>query len=187
VNAGDEIWGKRLQILKEAVPSARKAAFLDVRGSSLRIDGSDFREAGRQLEISLIRIMLQEPTPAEFQRVFAEIAPNRPDLMIVSSIGTLVPYRQLIVDLVEKSRLPAMYPWRDYIDVGGLMAYASDIGEIGRRLADDVHQIVNGATPGDIPIYQPTKFELVINLNAAKALGLTIPPALLGTADEVIE
>jgi putative tryptophan/tyrosine transport system substrate-binding protein len=80
-----------------------------------------------------------------------------------------------------------MYPWRDYVEVGGLMAYAGDFAEIGRRVADDVHQILNGVKPGDIPIYQPTKFALVINLRAAKALGVVLPPALLAAADEVIE
>jgi putative tryptophan/tyrosine transport system substrate-binding protein len=83
--------------------------------------------------------------------------------------------------------LPALYPWREYIEAGGLMAYEVDPGELGRRMADDVHEILNGAKPGDIPIYQPTTYELVINLKAAKALGLTMPPALLGAADEVIE
>ena len=99
----------------------------------------------------------------------------------------LFPYRQLIVELVEKSRLPALYPWSEYVEAGGLMAYESDHRELWRRMADDVHQILNGAKPGDIPIYQPTKFEFVINLKAAKALGLTIPPTLLAAADEVIE
>jgi putative ABC transport system substrate-binding protein len=93
----------------------------------------------------------------------------------------------LIVELVEKSRLPAMYPNRDYVNVGGLMAYEGDLGELGRRTADDVHQVLGGTKPVDIPIYQPTKFELIVNLKAAKALGLTIPPSLLATADEVIE
>jgi putative tryptophan/tyrosine transport system substrate-binding protein len=93
----------------------------------------------------------------------------------------------LIVELANKSRLPAMYPWRDYAEAGGLMAYGGDLGETGRRAADDVHEILNGAKAGDIPIYRPTKYELVINLKTAKALGLTIPPALLATADEVIE
>jgi hypothetical protein len=90
-------------------------------------------------------------------------------------------------ELVEKNRLPAIYPSRDYMEVGGLMAYAVDWGELGRRMADDVHQILNGTKPGDIPIYQPTKFEFVINIKAAKALGLTLPPELLASADEVIE
>jgi len=73
------------------------------------------------------------------------------------------------------------------MEVGGLMAYASDLGELGRRMADDVHEILNGANPGDIPIYQPTKFEFLVNLKAAKALGFTLPPSILARADEVIE
>jgi putative tryptophan/tyrosine transport system substrate-binding protein len=93
----------------------------------------------------------------------------------------------LIVELAEKSRLPAMYADRDYMDAGGLMAYAVDLGELGRCSADDVHEIFNGTNPGDIPIYQPTKFELVINLKAAATIGITVPPAILDLADEVIE
>jgi putative tryptophan/tyrosine transport system substrate-binding protein len=93
----------------------------------------------------------------------------------------------LIVELVEKSRLPAIYGLREFVELGGLMAYGADQGEAGRRMADDVHEILNGAKPGDIPIYQATKFEFDINLNTAKALGLDIPPALLARADEVIE
>ena len=80
-----------------------------------------------------------------------------------------------------------MYGWRDYVEAGGLMAYGADLGELRRRMADDVHEILKGAKPGDIPIYQATKYEFVINLKAAKALGLTFPPALLAAADEVIE
>jgi putative tryptophan/tyrosine transport system substrate-binding protein len=105
----------------------------------------------------------------------------------VSGLGDLYAYLQLIVELIEKSRLPAIYPWRDAVELGGLMAYESDLGELWRRMADDVHQILNGARPDDIPIYQPTKFEFVINLKAAKALGLTLPPSLLAAADEVVE
>jgi putative ABC transport system substrate-binding protein len=80
-----------------------------------------------------------------------------------------------------------MYPYRDYVELGGLMAYAPDLGELAQRVADDVHQILNGAKAGDIPMYQPTKIELVINQSTARALGLTIPPTLLGRADEVID
>jgi putative ABC transport system substrate-binding protein len=106
---------------------------------------------------------------------------------MVAGIGELIPHRQLIVELVEKSRLPAMYGLRDFVEAGGLMAYEVDFGEAARRMADDVHEILKGANPGDIPIYQSTKFALVINLKAAHTLGLTLPPALLGRADEVIE
>jgi putative tryptophan/tyrosine transport system substrate-binding protein len=187
VNAGLEIWGKRLQILKEAVPSASKIAFLNVRGGPIALDGPELVDACRRLGISLIDLLLQETAPAEFQRLFAQIAQERPDAIVVNSNGTLLPYRQLIVELVEKNRLPALYPWREYIEAGGLMAYEVDPSELGRRMADDVHEILNGAKPGDIPIYQPTTYELVINLKAAKALGVTMPPALLAAADEVIE
>src|SRR6516225_9504900 len=145
-----------------------------------------YQEASERLQIELVPMMLDESTPSEYQRVFAEIAKDRPDAILVSDIGDLIPYRQLIVELVEKSRLPAMYGLRDYVEAGGLMAYQADFGETG-RIADDVHEILNGTKPGDIPIYQSSKFELVINLKAAQALDLTIPPTLLGTADEVIE
>jgi putative tryptophan/tyrosine transport system substrate-binding protein len=191
VDVGWEIYGKRLQILKEAVPSASKVAFLDLRTFRESAAGQQVREelrkASRLLEISLTDILVQESTSSEYQRVFAEIAQDRPDAIIVSDISELVPYRQLIVELVEKSRLPAMYPFRLWAEAGGLMAYGTDFVELWRRLADDVHQVLNGAKPGEIPIYQPTKYEFLINLNAAKALGLTLPPALLARADEVIE
>ena len=186
VFAGVEIWGKRLQILKEAVPAASMAAYLTTR-VSLAAEGQQLREAGQRLQISVIELPLEEVTPSAIQRAFAEIAQQQSDALIVNSNSLLFPYRQLIVELAEKSRLPALYPWREYVEAGGLMAYASDNRELWRRLADDVHEILKGAKPGDIPIYQPTKFEFLINLTAARALGLTIPATLLATADEVIE
>jgi putative ABC transport system substrate-binding protein len=183
--AGDEIWGKSLQILKEAAPKASKVAFLTTR--TVVEDERQLRVASQRLDISLVAMMLRESTASEVQRSFAEIAHDRPDAIVVSATGELVPYRQLIVELVEKSRLPAMYASREYVEAGGLMAYASDFRELGRRMADDVHEILNGANPGDIPIYRPTKYEFLINLKCANALGLTIPPILLARADQVIE
>jgi putative tryptophan/tyrosine transport system substrate-binding protein len=191
VDVGPEIYGKRLQILKEAVPLASKVAFLDLRTFWESAAGQQAREqlrkASQILEISLTDILVQESTSPEYRRVFAEIAQDRPDAIIVSDISELVPYRQLIVELVEQSRLPAMYPFRLWVEAGGLMAYGTDLVELWRRIADDVHEILNGANPGDIPIYQPTKFEFLINLKASKELGITIPAALLARADEVIE
>jgi putative ABC transport system substrate-binding protein len=186
VFAGTEIWGKRLQILKEAVPAASKAAYLTTR-VSLAAEGQQLREAGRQLEISVIELALDEVTATAIERAFTEIVQQQSDAFLVNSNSLLFPYRQLIVGLAEKSRLPALYPWREYVEAGGLMAYASDNRELWQRMADDVHEILNGAKPGDIPIYQPTKFELVINLKTAEALGFKIPPSLLARADEVIE
>ena len=185
-----EFYAKRLQILKEAAPSASKVALLTMRRTweaSRQAYQPAYEQASQRLQISLMPMLLEEATPSEIQHGFAEIAPDPPDAIMVADIGELIPYRQLIVELVEKSRLPAMYGLREFVEAGGLMAYQADFGEAARRMADDVHEILNGANPGDIPIYQPTKYQLVINLKAAKALGLTIPPTLLATAEEVIE
>jgi putative ABC transport system substrate-binding protein len=186
-----ETYAKRLQILKEAVPSASKVVWLTPRrvweDASGRASQRAFQEVGRRLQLSVVPMLLQESTPSEYQRVFAEIAPERPDALMVSDIADHFPYRQLIVKLAEKSRLPAIYGYREYVEAGGLMAYGADFGELMRRMADDVHEILGGAKPGDIPIYQATKFQFIINLKAAKALGLTISPSLLARADEVIE
>jgi len=98
-----------------------------------------------------------------------------------------ITYRATIVQFAAKDRLPAIYPFRDYVEVGGLMAYSIDQAAMFRRIANVIDKILRGANPGDIPFYQPTKFELSINLKTAKALGLTVPPSLLIRADEVIE
>ena len=95
--------------------------------------------------------------------------------------------RRRLVDLAAKNRLPAVYPWREFVDAGGLMAYGPNLPDLSRRAATYVDKILKGAKPGDLPVEQPTKFELVINLKAAKALGLTIPPSVLGRADHIIE
>jgi putative ABC transport system substrate-binding protein len=188
IDAGIEVFGKDLQILKEAVPSTSKVAFLGMRTPYYEQQFQQpVREISQRLEISLIDMLVQESTPSEIQRLFAESAQDRPDAIIVSAMGNLAAHRRLIVELVEKNRLPALYQSREYVEAGGLMSYEGDFGELGRRMADDVHEILNGAKPGDIPIYQPTKFALVINLKAAKALALTIPPGLLAAADEIIE
>jgi putative ABC transport system substrate-binding protein len=187
LDAGIEIWGKRLQMLKEAIPSTAKAAFLGMRDGWEGSSGQVLRDAGGQLGISLVFMLPQKGTPSEIERVFAAMEQQRPDAVLVSGEGDLYAHRQLIVELAEKNRLPAMCPYRDYVEAGGLMAYTVDLAELLRRMAYNVHQILKGAKPGDIPIYQPTKFELLINLKTAKALGLTLPPALLALAAEIIE
>ena len=142
--------------------------------------------AGR-LGISLISMLPSAGTPAEIERVFAEMAGQRPDAVLITGEGDLYANRQLIAELAQKYRMPTMCPYRDYVDAGGLMAYTVDLAELLRRMARDVQQILGGVRPGDIPIYQPTKFELLINQKTAKALGLTLPPTLLSRADELIE
>ena len=186
-----ETYAKRLQILKDSLPSASKVAYLTPQRAWENTGGQalqrTLQQVGRQLELSVFPMLLRESTASEYQRVFAESAAEHPDALIVNDIADHFPYRKLIVELAEKSRLPAIYGYREYVEAGGLMAYGSDLGELMRRMADDVHQILNGTKPGDIPIYQSTKFELVINLKAAKALGLALPLSLLARADELIE
>jgi putative ABC transport system substrate-binding protein len=132
-------------------------------------------------------VLPEKGTPSEIERVFAEIAQQRPHAVLVSGEGDLYANRQLIAELSVKNRLAAMCPYRDHVAAGALIGYVVDLAELLRRMADDVHQILKGAKPGDIPIYQPTKFELLINLKTAKALGLTLPPGLLAHAAEIIE
>src|SRR5438270_5671578 len=187
LDAGIEIWGKRLAILKEAIPSTARAAFLGMREGWEGTSAQVLREAGDRLGISLTFMLPQKGTPSEIERVFAVMEQQRPDAVLVSGEGDLYANRVLIAELAEKTRLPTICPYRDYVEAGALMGYAVDLAALLRRMADDVHQILKGAKPGDIPIYQPTKFELLINLKTAKALDLTIPSALLAHADQVIE
>jgi putative ABC transport system substrate-binding protein len=187
LDPGIELWGKRLELLKEAVPSTARAVFLAMRDGWEDSFGQALQDVGNHLGISLTAVLPQSGTPAEMERVFAAMAEQRPDAVLVSGEGDLYANRQLIVELAERHRLPTMYPYRDYVDAGGLMAYTVDLAELLRRMAVDVHQILNGTKPGDIPIYQPTKFELLINRKTAKALGLNLPQTLLSRADEMID
>jgi putative tryptophan/tyrosine transport system substrate-binding protein len=187
LDAGLEVWGKRLEILKEAIPSMANAAFLGMRGGWEGPFEQFLRDAGHRLGISLVFMLPEQGTPSEIERIFAAMEQQRPDALLVSGEGDLYAHRKLIVELAEENRLPTMCPYRDHAEAGGLMAYAVDLAELLRRMANNVHQILKGAKPGDIPIYQSTKFELLINLKTAKALDLALPPALLARAVEIIE
>ena len=134
VYPGAEFWGKRLQILKQAAPSVSKVAYLDLRWQLSAMGQEQRREASRQLQISLVDALLEEATRSEIQRVFVEIVSEQADAVLLSGSGDLLPFRKLIVGLAEKSRLPAMYPWREYAEAGGLMAYASDDRELFSRM-----------------------------------------------------
>ena len=190
VDAGLEPLGKRFGILREAVPGTARVAFLAPRGlwdSTLNPNHMrELRQAAQHLGISLLDAPLDSPIrETEYRRVFAVM--ERADALVVSDAAENFIHRRLIVELAEKARLPAMYPGRDYVEVGGLIAYATDLADVHRRAAGQVDQILKGANPGEMPIYQPTTFELIINIRTAKALGLAIPRSLLARADEVIE
>jgi putative ABC transport system substrate-binding protein len=164
-----------------------KAAFLGMRDGWEGPSEKFLRDAGERLGISLVFMLPEKGTPSEIVRAFAAMEQQRLDAVLVSGEGDLYAHRRLIVELAQKSRLAAMCPYRDYVEAGGLMAYAVDLAELLRRMANDVDQILKGAKPGDIPIYQPTKFELLISLKTAKALNLILSPALLASADELTE
>ena len=187
IDPGIEIVAKRLQILKDAMPQAAKVVYL-LSNAWDNQTGSLYRKAGQQLGIALIGNFLPEVNDVQLRRVFAELAQQQFDAAIVDESGSFLAHRALIAELAGERRLPVLYPYRDYVDLGGLMTYAPDLGELAQRMANDVHQIIfNGTKPGDIPFYQPTKFLLIINLKAARTLGLEIPAGLIARADEVIE
>jgi putative ABC transport system substrate-binding protein len=146
------------------------------------------RKAAQQLGISLLGPPIESPIQGEeYRRAVAAMAQEHVDAVIIGDQTENITYRQLIVDLLRAAKLPAIFPFREYFDVGALMAYGNSSSDIYRRLAVYIDQILKGARPGDLPIYLAAKFELLINLATAKALGLTIPPSLLVRADEVIE
>lgn len=187
INAGVEIYGKRLQILKEAMPGIGRIAALLSSAWTNANGMSAYRQAASQLGIELIAKELAEVNETQLRRTFAEMAEQHFDAAVVDESGSFLAQRALLVELAERHRLPVIFPYRDYVDLGGLMAYAPDLGELAQRLANDVHQILNGAKAGDLPFYQPNKFQLILNMKAVKALSREISPALLARADEVIE
>jgi ABC-type uncharacterized transport system substrate-binding protein len=124
--------------------------------------------------------------PADFDRAFSDMTKARAGALTVRPAPMFISERRRLVDLAAKNRLPAVYAWREFVDAGGLMAYGPNLSDLYRRAATFADKILKGAKPGDLPVEQPTKFELVINLKTAKELGLAIPPTLLFQADEVL-
>ena len=184
--AGPEIGGKYLELLKEAVPKISRAALL-VRpeNSSHALVLKEIEAAARSSKIQLQPVRAR--TPDELDTAFSAMARARANALIVLADPIFFLHRQRLADLAAKNRLPAMYGLTEHAEAGGLMAYSANFAEVARRAATHVDKILKGAKPGDLPIEQPTMFELVINLKTAKALGLTIPPSVLQRADQVIE
>ena len=182
-----ELTGKLLQLLKEAVPGVSRVAFLgsqDVPYSALAF--KEAQVAARALGLELQFVDLR--SPAEFDSAFSTMTKERAGALIVPvTIPLLFASRKQIVDLAVKHRLPGMYYLKEFVDAGGLMAYGPSNPDLFRRAATYVDKILKGAKPADLPVEQPTKFELVINLKTAKALGLTIPQSVLIRADQVIQ
>ena len=187
VDVGKEQWSKRIQLLRQVVPQATRLAYLETR--ALREKFGALVKEGEVIEgITWVGPPLNHPlNEAEYRRVFAALTQVGAEGIVVSDEEEHWVKRKLIVELAAKSGLPAIYPFRVFVQAGGLTSYGIDIPDFGRRVAIMADQILKGTKPSDIPVFQPTKFELVINLKAAKALGLTVPATLLVAADEVIE
>jgi putative ABC transport system substrate-binding protein len=187
-DAGLEILGKYLELLKEAVPTATRVAALhpppSAAGDPALAWGTILQTEARALGLTLQSYPVRDPE--ELEGVFAAMTKARAQALLVTPSPFFGLHRQRIVDLAAQSRLPAMYPDRQDVEAGGLMAYAVDDRETPWRLAAYMDRILKGAKPGDLPVEQPTKFELILNLKTAKALKLTIPRTLLIQAEEVI-
>jgi len=184
--AGAEIVGKYLELLKESLPKVSRVAVLwnpanAAHPSLVREAESSARTLGLQLQLAGVR------GPDEVDNALAAMARERVGALMVLPDSMFVAERTRLAELATKHRLPAMYGLRLHAEAGGLMAYSANLPDSARRAAAFVDRILKGAKPADLPVERPTKFELVINLKTAKALGLTIPPAVLARADEVIE
>jgi ABC-type uncharacterized transport system substrate-binding protein len=180
-----EVSGKRLEFLQEAVPTLSHVAVLwrpDDPSSTLA-----FKET--QTAVQALGVQLQSfevRSPDEFDQAFAAMTREHADALVVISDPLFFGHRSQLAELTVRHRLPAMFLMREYAEAGGLMAYGANVHDMYRRAATYVDKILKGTKPADLPVEQPMKFDLVINLKTAQALGLTIPPTLLFQADEVI-
>jgi ABC-type uncharacterized transport system substrate-binding protein len=187
VDAGIEVLGKRLALLLEATSNLSNARFLVSQLSWERSPGAAVREASRRTSISLKGETMSGFNEQEYQRAFNSMEHARVGGILVSDESEHFTYRRLLVELATKTRIPAIYAYREHVELGGLMAYSFDLEEVFRGSARLIAEILKGANPGDTPFRQATKFQLVINVKTAKALGLEMPSTLLLHADEVIE
>jgi putative ABC transport system substrate-binding protein len=179
-------YGKRLELLKEVSPRMTRVALIYNPGSRGGVIAlQETQRWAKSLRLALEPYELRGP--GDFDRVFAAIARSRPDALMTTADPLIASYSKRIVEFAAKNRLPSMFPSREFVVAGGLMFYGGSIPEMYRRAAIYVDRILKGIKPSDLPVEQPTKFDMVINLKAAKVLGLTIPQSLLLRADEVIQ
>ena len=182
----EETVGKLLQLLKEVVPRASRVATVSNPGNPVYVPMLKGVEAlGRQLSLQVVRLGIQGP--GDVEAVFDSARRERLDGLVVLRDFVLITYRERIVELAAKHRLPVMYGMREFVAVGGLMSFEPSLAELYHRAAGLVHKILKGGKPAELPVEQSSRFELVVNLKTAKALGLTIPPPVLLRADQVLE
>ena len=188
-NLSNDLIGKCMQLLKEAVPGATRVAVLTHPGSATPKTDKDYatraQAAGRSLGIEVQ--LIDAGRPVDLDRAFAEMTRWNANALVVMPYATLLQERTRVVVMAAKQRLPAVYQYRENVMAGGLMSYGTDLADQFRRSAAYVDRILKGAKPGDLPVEQPTKLELLINLKTAKALGLTVPQSVLLRADDIIQ
>jgi putative ABC transport system substrate-binding protein len=181
-----ELVGKQLQLLKQAVPKVSRVAFLFNPGNpGAALQLREAETAARSLGVQLQA--LEARRPDELAGAFAAMTRESAGAVLLPGDSLFFFYRRQIADLAIKNRLPAMFAPREFAEAGGLMAYGANVAHMYWRAATYVDKILKGAKPADLPVEQPTKYDLVINLKTAKALGLTIPPSVLRQADKVID
>jgi len=184
---GPELEGKRMELLEQAVPRfSRVAGLWNPANPGITYYLEATQAAGRALHVT-VGPVVEVRRVEELENAFSAIANARPDALAVLADRSLLAHRRRIVEFAAARRLPGMYPYGEYVDAGGLMSYAPSNPELFRGAATYVDKILKGAKPGDLPVQEPTKFELVINLKTAKTLGLRIPQSLLLRADRVIQ
>jgi ABC-type uncharacterized transport system substrate-binding protein len=185
-----ELVGKRLELLTQAVPGVGQVAVLWLPGvygertEKEMLTGAEVAARGLGVRLQFVEATRD---PADFDRAFSDMTRARAGALTVLPSNMFRREHGRLLDLAARHRLPAVYPWRDFVDAGGLMSYGASLTDLSRRAATYVDKILKGAKPGDLPVEQPTKFELVINLKTARTLGLTIPPSVLSRADQIIE
>jgi len=185
-NISPELGGKRLELLKEIVPGLSRVAVLaNSANPVIAVAVGETEAAARLMGLAVQAVDVR--TPDEVQGAFAAMRRGRAQALVLTADSLHFSLRRRVIDLAAKARLPAVYAYREFVEAGGLIAYGPNFIDLYRRAAIYVDKILKGAKPGDLPVEQPTKFEGVINLKTAKALGLTIPPSLLLRADQVIE
>jgi putative ABC transport system substrate-binding protein len=181
-----DLGGKRLELLKELLPRMSRVAVLwNAANPYPALVFKETERAAQTLGIEVQSLEVREPN--DFGNAFEAAERHQPDALIMVEDPLTIDFRKQIADFALTHRLPAMNGFRQFVDAGGLMAYGASLSDLLRRAAGYVDKILRGAKPSDLPVEQPTKFELVINLKTAKALGIEIPPMLLARADEVIE
>jgi putative ABC transport system substrate-binding protein len=182
-----ELGGKKLELLKEVVPRARRVAVLGQAGNAFTaLDFKNLQAPAAAMGLQLHHIEVRGP--ADFESAFSRITTAvRATALFLQAVALFFDSRKQIADLAATSRLPAIADLKALAEAGILMSYGADRSDLGRRAASYVDKILKGAKPADLPIEQPRKFELAINLKTAKTLGLTIPQSLLQRADQVIE